>query len=215
MNSLIKVIAESLVNGIPAWLRGSLLTLSIVLAFAHFSGFTYENYVMAQEIGEIKNESILMSYRSAKDNNDFANTIVNEVHDITDSYGVALFGLEPEYIPKVIRVVSRDGSQKFEQVVKVGAKVHISSRLPNAYMQLREGLVHSENISNRHELMEVGVKAVIAHPVTYKGLTIGVLAIFLDKELQEFSLMELEELNGELRLACLSTSEEFYYNREK
>jgi len=215
MSNIIKTIIESLAKGIPAWMKGALLTLSVMLVFMHFSGFTYDNYIIAKKLNDMKHESILMSYRSAKDNDLYANELVREIHDVTDCYGVALFGLEPEYIPKVIKVVSRDGSKTFEDFVKVGEKIHISSRLPNAYMQLREGLVYSENLNEQHHLLGVGVKAVISHPVTYKGLTIGVLAIFLDKTLGEYDPKKLENFNVELRLACLSISEEFYYTREK
>tara|TARA_R110000765_G_scaffold359289_1_gene449567 strand:- start:293 stop:940 length:648 start_codon:yes stop_codon:yes gene_type:complete len=215
MSDLIKAVFESLSKGIPAWLRGSILTLTVVLAFMHFSGFTYDNYVIAQKLADLKHESILMSYRSSLDEDRYANRIVEEVHSITGSYGVALFSLEPEYIPKVVSVLSRDGDHRFEQYVKVGQQIHISSRLPAAWMHLREGLVHEENLNDRHQLFKIGIKSCIAHPVVYKGLTIGVLGLFLDKSFDEYTATQIEEFNGELRLACNKIAEEFYYSRNK
>lgn len=215
MSDILKSIIGTLSHGIPAWIRGAIITLSVILTFMYFSGFTYENYVIAQEVALMKHESILMSYRSSLDENKFADRIVNEVHNNTNSYGVALFGLEPEYIPKVIRCISREGEKDFNAAIRVGMRIHINSRLPNAYMQLREGLSHQENLHDGCRLKAVGVKSAIAHPIVYRGLTVGTLAIFLDKELGEYSQADLSELNGEVRMACAAIAEELYYNREK
>lgn len=211
MTNILKAIIESLVKEVPAWVKGSLLTLSITLTFLHFSGFTYENYLIAQKVAELNDDSILMSYRSNKDGNRFANQIVEEVHKVTGSYGVALFGLEPEYIPKVIHAISRDGYRRFEEFIKVGTKIHISSRLPTAYMQLREGLVYQQDLDNNFEMFSIGIKSVISHPVTYRGITIGMLSVFLEKHLDKYTETEIAEMNGEIRMACTSISEEFYY----
>tara|TARA_R110000744_G_scaffold7342_3_gene25334 strand:- start:17507 stop:18157 length:651 start_codon:yes stop_codon:yes gene_type:complete len=215
--TIIKDVALKLIEGIPSWLRGAILTLMVVFGGMYFLGFNYDNFRVAQQVTQIKKQSILLSGRSAKDSNEFANKIVTEVYEMTESYGVALFGLEPDYIPKVIKVVARDGARIFKDYVEVGKKTHISSRLPNVYLSLREGLSYKQNLASDGEckLMDMGVRSMIAHPIVYRGITIGTMIVFLDRPLESYSVEELEEMDGEIRMACVVIVEKLYYNEDK
>jgi hypothetical protein len=212
MIEVVKNLVLGLIDGISPLFRGMLLTLSIVLIFMWATGFNYKNLMIAQEVG--KEESILLSNRSSADENAFSNNLVEEVHDITGAYGVALFGLEPEYIPKIIHVIARDGSKDFENYIDVGNKYHISSTIPETFMSLREGLTHRRNLSDLEISMSGGTfKSFITHPICYRGITVGSLTIFLENVLEDYSEYESRKFDVELRMACVSMSEEFYYSR--
>ena len=214
MIEVVKNLVLGLIDGISPLFRGMLLTLSIVLTFMWATGFNYTNFIIAQEVIDVREHSILLSKRSADDNDHFSNNVVEDVHEVTGAYGVALFGLEPEYIPKVIHVIARDGSKAFEACIGVGDEFHISSTIPETYMSLREGLTHRRN-STKEEMILSGehFKSFITHPITYRGITVGALTVFLEDVLEAYSEFEIKKIDVELRMACVSMSEEFYYSR--
>lgn len=211
--TIIKDVALKLIEGIPSWLRGAILTLMVVFGGMYFLGFNYDNYRVAREVTQIKKQSILLSGRSAKDSNEFANKIVTEVYEMTESYGVALFGLEPEYIPKVIKVVARDGDKIFKDYVEIGNRYHINSTIPETYMSLREGLTHRKNVVLHEGERGDPFKSFITHPIVYRGITVGALTVFLEKRLEEYTEHEMQKFDAELRMACVAISEELYYSK--
>ena len=217
MMNLVKDMCLKLVDGINPIFRGMILMLIIVLTFMWATGFNYTNFMVAQEVIEIQKESILLSTRSEMDNDIFSNKVVKEVYATTGVYGVALFGLEPEYIPKVIHAIAKEGTNEFKDYIKIGKRYHISSTLPETYMSLREGLTHKKNVAPEVLANGAGFRSFITHPVVYRGITVGALAVFLENRIETYSDFEIRRYDAELRMACVSLSEEFYYsgNRDK
>ena len=212
MIDLVKSMCLKLIDGISPVFRGMILMLIIVLAFMWATGFNYSNFVLSQQVIENQKVSILLSKRSDFDKDVFANEIVREVYNTTGVYGVALFGLEPEYIPKVIHAIAKEGVKEFKQYIQIGKKYHINSTLPETYMSLREGLTHKKNVSPEVIADGAGFRSFITHPVVYRGITVGSLAVFLENKLETYSDLEVRRYDAELRMACVSISEEFYYS---
>ena len=203
---------KSLSLGIPIYARGIILVLIIILTSLYFLGFDMDTIHRILHQHEITESSIKLSNRIKKDDSDIIHSVSHQIFkDVDDILGVAIFELSPTLSPRVLKVITRDGRDDFEQFFKVGREFHIGSTVPTMYGSIREGFPYINDTDDHHWLRNLQCESVVSVAIMYRNICVGNIMVFLDKKLNEYDEDELKYIVGNISNQSINIVEQLYF----
>jgi hypothetical protein len=215
--TFVKDIIAVLAEGIPVWLRSVFIAMCIVLIGMWALGFNLNNIREVMYLNDIRKNSLLLSKRSAKDNNETVNTSAEELYNRLKKGDVSVIGIsvvsfEPEIQPKVLKVIARDGDSDFKRTIVIGSERYLNGGALSLFLANREGINYMSNISNARILKDIGVESVIAMPIIYNNICVGSMVVFLGDNIETVNQERYEYINGCTKIETHQILENLYYN---
>ena len=204
---------KQLTSGLPAYLKGVILVLIVVCTSLYFMGFNPESIKsLFSSDHEITESSIKLSNKIDKDDSDIIESVSHQIFkDVDEIIGVAIFELSPTLSPRVLKVITRDGSNDFENFFKIGREFHIGSTVPTMYGSIRQGFPYVNDTDDHHWLCDLKCESVISVAIMYRNVCVGNIIVFLEKKLDKYSDYELKYIIGNISNQSINIVEQLYF----
>jgi hypothetical protein len=214
ITTLYKTIVEKLADGIHPIFKGMLLMLIIVFSFMYFTGFNWNVISKAKYVVEMENNSILLDKRAKKYGYEVVNDAAHNVYIESNAFGVCVLGAEPEIQARVLKVIARDGEREFKEKIRVGLIMDINTQEPDTWMALRSNIHYTKNVDSDDAMYGHGIRSVIAVPISYQGIVVGTIMVFMEKNISDYSEKEIDIIVSKTKNESLNISKELYYSRD-
>lgn len=215
--TIVKDVVIVLVDGIPVWLKSVLSTVAIIIFGLWALGFDYQSAVDAKKLKHMRENSILLSKRANKDKKNIVDSSAKKVYEkLGDSQGlmgVSIISFEPEIQPKVLKVIARDGDKEFKKAIVVGSETYLSGAAMSLFLANREGINYMSKEIKTKILKDIGIKSIVSTPIIYRGICIGSMVLYFDREITDIGVDDYEYINGTCKIETHQILEVLYYSK--
>lgn len=213
----LKELALKLAEDIPSWTRSICIFMIIIFGGLKLIGVSPENIERIVDAIDVvlNNKTILLSARSDKDKNKTVNEAAESLYEkIRDDYGavgVSIISFEPELQPKLLKVISREGSKTFDRTVEVGSERYLQGGSKDIFITNREGITSLYNLHDNKILMDIGIVSIISMPIMYRQNCVGSVMIFLSKSKSEINPNDYLYVEGSMKIEVNHILNELYF----